>query len=372
MLELLERARIAARRLRGFGNHVDLLRQRAHRVLEADEAFGGREAAQRVADLGKLLFEHGEGGTLRARLPAVADALGQRPDLGFQRFDRAARHRLGQRAADFGEVFAERGDRAFVGLMQRRDLRVEFVKLLLDAREIVRRVPGRGLRRGGGERRSGLRSATVERALPRGNLLGPACRSALARRRLLRRHGRECRLSRRRAARSAPAGVRTAAPRCVPRRSPDRACGRAAPARRRHDRRRADREHVRSRAAAARAQAQRREPVQARSLARSQPEPSAQAAASGRRDGRERKRGLHPRRPPDPDMLVAVAARLPSIVRWIRRNRSALGTGARIRTGGDWRGPRNPALTLVYQGKQAVNLLSKQTDFLPNTIYGSV
>ena len=198
LLELLERARIAARRLRGFGNHVDLLRQRAHRVLEADEAFGGREAAQRVADLGKLLFEHREGGTLRARLPAVADALGQRPDLGFQRFDRAARHRLGQRVADFGEVFAQRADRAFVGLMQRRDLRVEFVKLLLNAREIVRRVPGRGLRRGGGERRSGLRSAAVERALPRRNLLGPACRSSLGRGRLLRRHGRECRLSWRR------------------------------------------------------------------------------------------------------------------------------------------------------------------------------
>ncbi len=162
-----------------------------------------------------------------------------------------------------------------------------------------------------------------------------------------------------------------AARRCALRRSPDRACGRAAPARRRRDRRRADREHVRSRAAEERTQrreqAQRQEAAQARSLARSQPEPSARAVASGRRDGRERKRGLHPRRPPDPDMLVAVAARLPSIVRWIRRNRSAPGTGARIRTGGDWRGPRNPALTLVYQGKQAVNLLCKQTDFLPNT-----
>jgi hypothetical protein len=67
-------------------------------------------------------------------------------------------------------------------------------------------------------------------------------------------------------------------------------------------------------------------------------------------------------------MLYDVAARLPSIVRWIRRNRSAFGTGARIPTGGDWRGPRNPALTLVYQGKQAVNLLAQQTVFL--TIYG--
>ncbi len=165
------------------------------------------------------------------------------------------------------------------------------------------------------------------------------------------------------AARSAPAGVRALARRCALPRSPDRACGRAAPAHRQRDRKPAGRGRVRSRAAAERAQ-RRQEPAQTRSLARGQPEPFARAVASGRRDDRERKRGCHPRRPPGPDMLCAFAARLPSIVRWIRRNRSALGTGARIRTRGDWRGPRNPALTLVYQGKQPVNPLSKQTDFL--------
>ena len=96
-----------------IGDLIDLVRQRAHRVLEADEAFGRREAAQRVAHLGKLLFEHGEGGAVRAGLPAAVDALGQRADLGFQRFDGAARHRLGQRAADFGEVFAQRAESRF-------------------------------------------------------------------------------------------------------------------------------------------------------------------------------------------------------------------------------------------------------------------
>jgi hypothetical protein len=82
-------------------------------------------------------------------------------------------------------------------MMQRRDLRVDLVELLLDAREIVRRVPGRRLGRCGRASRRDLRRTAVERALPRGNLLGPACRSALwrglLRRGLSRRHGLELR-----------------------------------------------------------------------------------------------------------------------------------------------------------------------------------
>jgi hypothetical protein len=61
--------------LRRLGDHVDLLRQPAHRVLEADQAFGGGEVAQRVADLGQLLLDHRQRGALRARLPALADAV---------------------------------------------------------------------------------------------------------------------------------------------------------------------------------------------------------------------------------------------------------------------------------------------------------
>jgi len=49
----------------------------------------------------------------------VIDALGQSANFVFQRLDGAARHRLGQQLADFGNFAAQRRERVFVGLMQR-------------------------------------------------------------------------------------------------------------------------------------------------------------------------------------------------------------------------------------------------------------
>ena len=109
-LELMEHRgfRAACRRSREL---VDLVRQAAHRVLEADQIFRRRQVAQRVADLGEPLLQAGQRGGIAAGLPAAADALGQRADLAFQRLDGVARHRVLQRAADLGEVAAQRRQR---------------------------------------------------------------------------------------------------------------------------------------------------------------------------------------------------------------------------------------------------------------------
>ena len=98
------------------------MRQAAHRFLESGQAFRRREAAQRVAHLGKPLLQPCERRAVAAGLPAAVDALGERAHLRLERLDRAARHRLGQRPADLGEIVAQRGERVLVGLLQRGDL----------------------------------------------------------------------------------------------------------------------------------------------------------------------------------------------------------------------------------------------------------
>src|SRR5579883_2509550 len=47
-------------------DHVDLLRQRAYRLIEADEILGGRQAVQRLANLGKAALESGQRGRIEA------------------------------------------------------------------------------------------------------------------------------------------------------------------------------------------------------------------------------------------------------------------------------------------------------------------
>ncbi len=115
---------------------VDLARQGAHRFLEADEIFGGRQRAQRLADLGEALLEIAERACIDTGLPAQIQSFGERADFRFERFDGAARHRLGQRAADLGEIAAQRGERVPVGLMQRSDLRGDGAQMMLKAGQI--------------------------------------------------------------------------------------------------------------------------------------------------------------------------------------------------------------------------------------------
>ena len=85
---------------------------RLHRLVEPDEAFGRRQAAQRVAHLGESALEPGQRRGVNAGATLAVDALGERTHLGFERLDRPARHRLLDHEADLGEVVAQRLDRA--------------------------------------------------------------------------------------------------------------------------------------------------------------------------------------------------------------------------------------------------------------------
>ena len=102
-LELLQRRRV----LLG-DDQVDLLRQRIHRLVEADQALGGGEPAQRLAHLRKSALKPGQRGRIDARLAAVVDALCKRLDLDLERFHGAARQRFGELAADLREVGTDR------------------------------------------------------------------------------------------------------------------------------------------------------------------------------------------------------------------------------------------------------------------------
>ena len=89
-------------------DQIDLLRQRSHRFVEADQVLGRRQVAQRVAHFGEAAFEPGQRRGIDT--PAVAgmvDALRQRLHFDLQRFHRVARQRFGDLAADFGELLAE-------------------------------------------------------------------------------------------------------------------------------------------------------------------------------------------------------------------------------------------------------------------------
>jgi hypothetical protein len=58
-----------------------------------------------------------------------------------ERLDRPARHGVGQRPRDIREIAAQRAERVLVGLMQRRNLRVDVMELLLEAGQVLRRRP---------------------------------------------------------------------------------------------------------------------------------------------------------------------------------------------------------------------------------------
>ena len=90
-----------------------------------------------------------------AALPGVVDAAGQRADFVFDRFDRPARHRLGDGVTNLRQFAAERGDRLLdpVGTLQRFDLAGDLEQMAFERGEIRarRRAPGAigGVARGG-------------------------------------------------------------------------------------------------------------------------------------------------------------------------------------------------------------------------------
>ena len=88
-------------------DQIDLVGETRHRVVEADQVFRRRQAAQRVAHFGEAVFDAGERAAIDAGLAAFGDALGQALDLPFDGVDGLARHRLGERAADLAEFGAQ-------------------------------------------------------------------------------------------------------------------------------------------------------------------------------------------------------------------------------------------------------------------------
>ena len=101
--ELLQRRRIVL-----ADDQVDLLRQRAHGVLESDQAFGRRQPLERIAHFAKTALESGQSRRIDASGRArVIDPLRQRLDFDLQRFHRMPRQRFGELAADLGEILAE-------------------------------------------------------------------------------------------------------------------------------------------------------------------------------------------------------------------------------------------------------------------------
>jgi hypothetical protein len=184
--------------LGGRTDLVDLLaspRTASSNPTRLSAGFSSRSVSRTSA---KPAFQPGQGGAVHAGLAAAIEAIGERAHLGFEFLDRAARHGLGQCAADLVEVAAQRREPVLVGLLQRRDLIVDLPELLLQAGHVRSRRPcdrcgcrcrcrrrAFGARLGAERGGSGGRVA-VKRALARGNLRRPAggARARRLRRRL--------------------------------------------------------------------------------------------------------------------------------------------------------------------------------------------
>ena len=175
LFDLPERQRIVAAAGGGGRDLVDLVRQDVNRVLEADQALGRGQAAQGIAHFGEPAFQRAERAAVGAGLSGAIEPLGECAHLTFERLDGVARHRLGQRPSDLGEVVAQCVERILVGLVQGGNLRVDLAELLLDPDEV--RCAVRRRRRGRLWHWRYGRSAAIEDALPRDNLRRPVGRA---------------------------------------------------------------------------------------------------------------------------------------------------------------------------------------------------
>ncbi len=145
--ELLHGRRIVVR----TQDQIELGAEIADRLVVAGELLGRRQRAQHLADFAERLLDAGQSLAVAAVLAVFVDAAGQRADLVLERFDFAARHRLGDGLTDFGEFAAERRDRFLdmVGTLQRLDLAGDLEQVPLERRKIrTGRCRGRGRRRG--------------------------------------------------------------------------------------------------------------------------------------------------------------------------------------------------------------------------------
>ncbi len=132
--ELLHRAGIVV----GAQDHVELGAEIADRVVVAGKLLGRHQRAQHLADFGQRALDTVQRVAVDRALTVVVDTARQRADLGLERFDGAARHRLGDGGADFRKLAAEGRDRLLqmIGTLQRLDLAGDLEQMPFQSREI--------------------------------------------------------------------------------------------------------------------------------------------------------------------------------------------------------------------------------------------
>ena len=125
----------------GAQNQIELGTEIADRLVVASQLLCGRQRAQSFADFTERAFDAGQHGCVGAALAGVVDTAGQRADFGLDRFDRPARHRLGNGATNLGQFVAKRSDRLLdpVGTLQRFDLAGDIDQMTLERRKIRNR-----------------------------------------------------------------------------------------------------------------------------------------------------------------------------------------------------------------------------------------
>ena len=141
----------------GAQDQIELGAEIADRLVIAGELLGRRQRAEHLLDLGQRVLDAGQDLTVGAVGAGLVDAPMQRADLVLDRFDRAARHRLGDGVADLRKLAAESVDRllGIVRALQRFDLARDLEQMALERREIRprlrwrRSVDRRGLRHRG-------------------------------------------------------------------------------------------------------------------------------------------------------------------------------------------------------------------------------
>ena len=132
--ELLNRRGIVI----GAQDQIELGAEIADRLVIAGELLGRRQRAQHLADFAERAFDAGQRLAVAAVLAGVVDAAGQRADFVLDRFDRPARHRLGDGGTYFGELAAECRNRLLdvVGTLQRLDLARDLDQMTFQRGEI--------------------------------------------------------------------------------------------------------------------------------------------------------------------------------------------------------------------------------------------
>ncbi|MGY4381799.1 hypothetical protein ACVWZ3_009438 [Bradyrhizobium sp. i1.3.6] len=139
--ELAHRRRVVI----GAQDQIELGAEVADRLVIAGELLGRRQRAQHLLDLGQRVLDARQDLAVRPGRAGLVDATVQRADLILDRFDRAARHRLGDGVADLGKLAAESVDRLLgvVRALKRLDLARDLEQMALERRKIRPRLRGR-------------------------------------------------------------------------------------------------------------------------------------------------------------------------------------------------------------------------------------